>query len=810
MLTKTGTDYQQEIIKQNTDLKVERTTLTQDIRQQAKKLAKADSELAAYKQQLIEYAEKVKKRHTDEIVKEEMDRLNQVAQQDQQRARDLEQQVDSLQQRLELAEQGTSDKATALHDDIADLEHDLRERERQIEQKDDRIEELENDIASKSNDQQQLKAMQDEVVNLEAELDEKDQDIEDLKSQLTTAGDREKSTRKLRYNVEELETQLRDKTATVDEQDAQLSQLRKDLQQTNISHEDDMRQLQSEVRDRERSMQYKVDEIAALQERLDTARGSWDAEAVHADARLQERDSIVKDKETELRHALQRLDEHKDQIKTLQQQLQNARQEIAETSEQKKRQAQQLETQVSDLQSKLREVNTELDAELDSKDQQLRDKDAELARIISQLQAAETRVARAGSPSKVDVPSARQTAEIARLERLCDAKAAELKELERALSDNEIELDNFDKENLRLRAQVEALGNKSPVKQDSSTALQELERKLEGQLRVAEERAAAQQKTNLEAQEALNDEIVVLEASAEDALSAKDVLEKQVKALEGELTNMRRAKESETPRERGEMRRRLRDSDLKCADLERQIQELEQELDQAASKARSATPMRERDELRRKLATANTRIEQLEARVSPVKASKTFDDGREMHDLIRDSKIEAEGLRIQIEEQDKRIASLLRKDGQTRARLDQARADLEARDVLLEEHVDKLSATRSKETQLRTARDRIVQLETQIEGLNVSDERHDKREQELKTRLRDTRAELQDLRQQLTDVAQPEAQPSSDKTHEKELRGLAKQIQYLRAKCSREEAFRRDLVFSKKWFLLQIAMYGEW
>ena len=50
----------------------------------------------------------------------------------------------------------------------------------------------------------------------------------------------------------------------------------------------------------------------------------------------------------------------------------------------------------------------------------------------------------------------------------------------------------------------------------------------------------------------------------------------------------------------------------------------------------------------------------------------------------------------------------------------------------------------------------------------------------------------------------------AQKQHEGELRGLAKQIQYLRAKCTREETFRADLVYTKKWFLMQVEMYNKW
>jgi len=48
------------------------------------------------------------------------------------------------------------------------------------------------------------------------------------------------------------------------------------------------------------------------------------------------------------------------------------------------------------------------------------------------------------------------------------------------------------------------------------------------------------------------------------------------------------------------------------------------------------------------------------------------------------------------------------------------------------------------------------------------------------------------------------------KQHDKELKGLAKQIQYLHAKCYREEGFRNDLVYTKNWFLMQVHMYQQW
>jgi len=48
------------------------------------------------------------------------------------------------------------------------------------------------------------------------------------------------------------------------------------------------------------------------------------------------------------------------------------------------------------------------------------------------------------------------------------------------------------------------------------------------------------------------------------------------------------------------------------------------------------------------------------------------------------------------------------------------------------------------------------------------------------------------------------------KRHTGELKGLAKQIQWLRAKCEREEGFRSGLVYEKKFLLMQIEMFETW
>lgn len=50
----------------------------------------------------------------------------------------------------------------------------------------------------------------------------------------------------------------------------------------------------------------------------------------------------------------------------------------------------------------------------------------------------------------------------------------------------------------------------------------------------------------------------------------------------------------------------------------------------------------------------------------------------------------------------------------------------------------------------------------------------------------------------------------AEERHRAEIKGLAKQIRYLRAKVAREAGFRADLSFSKNFFLMQINLYSAW
>ena len=49
-----------------------------------------------------------------------------------------------------------------------------------------------------------------------------------------------------------------------------------------------------------------------------------------------------------------------------------------------------------------------------------------------------------------------------------------------------------------------------------------------------------------------------------------------------------------------------------------------------------------------------------------------------------------------------------------------------------------------------------------------------------------------------------------EKRLKREVRGLAMQVEWLRARCKREEGLRGDAAWAKRFMLLQVELFGAW
>lgn len=78
-LRKAGPEFNNAALAENVHLKTEKLLMDRDIKLYTKQLKQAEKELETYRTQLREYAEKVKRRHMDESIKEEMEELRALA-----------------------------------------------------------------------------------------------------------------------------------------------------------------------------------------------------------------------------------------------------------------------------------------------------------------------------------------------------------------------------------------------------------------------------------------------------------------------------------------------------------------------------------------------------------------------------------------------------------------------------------------------------------------------------------------------------------------------------------------------------------
>ena len=123
---------------------------------------------------------------------------------------------------------------------------------------------------------------------------------------------------------------------------------------------------------------------------------------------------------------------------------------------------------------------------------------------------------------------------------------------------------------------------------------------------------------------------------------------------------------------------------------------------------------------------------------------------------------------------------------------------------LVREDADQKESKSNK--QIRKLQGEIEQLQDHIDILNKDLSRTKKDSNAQSTLLR---RQLQESRETLKRFKNTDHGPSAlstqvEKRHSSELRGLGKQIRYLKAKLFREETFRCDLQYAKNFFLMQI------
>jgi hypothetical protein len=160
---------------------------------------------------------------------------------------------------------------------------------------------------------------------------------------------------------------------------------------------------------------------------------------------------------------------------------------------------------------------------------------------------------------------------------------------------------------------------------------------------------------------------------------------------------------------------------------------------------------------------------------------------RDLHDMLRETQVQAEELELIVKERESTIAKITAVESELRSQLKRARDE--------------------RSTQRERAIKAVQQLDELEAKFRRSKEAWEVERRSLTKGVRFPNMSVSDLRANETLIREGEER---EKVHVKELRGLAMQIEWLRARCRREESLRADAAYAKRFMMLQIDLFGAW
>ena len=189
----------------------------------------------------------------------------------------------------------------------------------------------------------------------------------------------------------------------------------------------------------------------------------------------------------------------------------------------------------------------------------------------------------------------------------------------------------------------------------------------------------------------------------------------------------------------------------------------------------------------------------LRARATKLGNSTVVEERKDLHELLRKAKLEAEDLQSQLQERKADLQRAIIEGNSIRRKLGHAQTD-QARQK------DEISAL-------------LAELETLQRRHEISIESLDKkqREWEEERAILSSKARFSNMPVSNFQTEEKSSLRSyqverleAEQRHAAEIRGLTKQIQWMKARCSREESFRAGLIFEKRFLLLQVDMFNAW
>ncbi|KAJ5235296.1 uncharacterized protein N7469_004464 [Penicillium citrinum] len=729
----------------------EKDRAEEDLRELQDEMSNKSVMTKGFSRQLEERAEKLEE-EVRQLSKEKQDLVTEVERKSHTVSR-LEQRCDEIQQDLK-------SNAGKLGEDLdaTRRERDLAQQE--VERLSARLQEAREEVQRRSEEKELLQtrhhALTDESGGLQTELSRAQSRIRELQSAVEEATNRAQDTQNIRWQqkveVDRLQDEIEALQHEIEDKEGHFA-----LEQDRW--ESTKRTLQSQKdRAEEQAMGYKRT-VERLQQTEHTLSGKEFKlqEAIDSEKQRHTQEEAVlarqvKELDNDLAQKRHIIDEQRSDLLTVREELRISRRE--EQSLKEKLQA--LEDEVVVLQSSLADEQEYAKGRLQKGSS---DVENQLQKAIADRQTLRDQLANA----HVEMHDLRTT--VAEIE----AERSELQaQLEKA--GNPDDTIRFDREKLELRRNSTRLESELKRLRDDKSSLLEAKDTLEKQLGSEIERAAAEEGRLSAEIDRLQDKLLAGSGNRDRELATTKTkvqrLERRIQELEtiienqppmehehstahGDLSLLRHSLEEARLREKNILQREA-DSKASSRALKSRVADLERELHDALmnkfdSNSQQNSPSNKlHDELRslrKQLSDAHRSLKEIKSKNRDLeRAAMREEDQKDLHELLKSSTLEAESLALKVSERDSRLNDL--------------------------------------KTQLRRIREEraycVRKAETVSKDLETLQQRYD---------------------EALEKVALGK---STNKTkHEKEIRGLGKEIVWLRARLHREEKFRRDLAWSK-------------
>ncbi|RKF81616.1 putative microtubule associated protein [Golovinomyces cichoracearum] len=661
-----------------------------------------------------------------------------------------------LQHALKIESDRYHDQEAFLNRQVNDLKEDVQARQQAFAEAQLELSTVREELRLSQRDQkileEKVEALEDEVEVLQTNLDE---ETESFNKEITTA---RKESERLMMQISSIKSDLTKAESMALNAQAEIEEYRANLQRGEGSKDD----LQSRIKDLEKQINLYRQEKSSLQDQLNQVNSEVQS--------LRNSIADLEAERTELNNLLN--DSQKQKV------LPHNDEERINLRSSKLR----LENEVRRLQEENRVAVADREAAENSLDREIAKANNEEIRLTNEILDLQQRLK--GTCDKRDLTAAKNL--VLQLE-------ARVKSLE---SHHEGEFGDEDEREISLinRNLREARKKESEyIQREASqrSIIRDLKRKI----------------TDLERQ-VHNTEISYLKKNSPNSPSADDsILKEELAQLRAQLTDAHK-----TLKElRAQLKKAEKESQFRLVtsntDLEARIEALEAEKDKLYRSFNQVESAKE--QLLSKNINADATVNRLKAKIERLENAlrdERLNSGenrtialerKDLHEMLRESQSQAESLEFIIQERDDKISGLKDIEKELRRQLNQLREEQTKSNQKSSLYHDQLERLQQK---FHHAKDQWEserkQLTRGVRFANMS----------LSMTDDSPKHHLKQQNQQEIKVLKTEFE-EYEKRHKKEMRGVSLQLEWLRAKCRREEFFRAEAAFAKRFMALQIALF---